>query len=165
MQHDPYVSLSFSKENGIYRIQSAFEIMGLNEHTKFCGLTKNRYSRYKPVLTVPERYTAKMGVCITKRLWFYGAGGCLTPFSQKQVSEIPQSTQSKQTSPLKHPRHYIVHENTPILIVLINTLTSNTTEQISPKSPNLLKHLDRLPKHSKIYAEQQSLFSLCTYMC
>ena len=32
-------------ENGIYRIQSAFEIMGLNEHTKFCGFTKNRYSR------------------------------------------------------------------------------------------------------------------------
>ena len=117
--------------------------------------------------TVPERFTAKKGDCIIKvikGLWFYRACGCLTQFSQKQVSEIPQSTQSKQTSPLKHPRPYIVHENTPILIVLINTLTSNTTEQISPKSPNLLKHLDRLPKHSKIYAEQQSFFP-CVRTC
>ena len=37
--------LSFSKENGIFRIQSAFEIMGLNEHTNFSGFTKNQYSR------------------------------------------------------------------------------------------------------------------------
>ena len=46
-------SLSFSKENGIYRIQSAFEIMGLNEHTKFCGFTKNLNSRYQT--GIPQR--------------------------------------------------------------------------------------------------------------
>ena len=149
--------LSFSKENGIYRIQSAFEIMWLNEHTKFVNLPKtgthgkNLYLRYQNgipqirVIVSPSDYGFIEQV--------------------RQVNEIPQSTRSKQTSSLQHPRRYIVHGNTPIFIVLINTLTSNTTEQISPKSPNLLKNLDRLPKHSKIYAEQQSLFSLCTYMC
>ena len=137
-----------------YRIQSAFEIMGLNEHINFfCGFTKNRYSRYQT----------------TKRLWFYRAGGCLTTYPQNRLVKYPKVPglfeHTRQSSPLKHHRPYIVHGNTPILLVYINTLTSNTTEQISPKSPNLLKHIDRLPKHSTIYAERQSLFSLCMYMC
>ena len=119
---------------------------------------KNTYLRY-------QNGTPQRRVIVSSRDYgFIEQVGFLTPFSPKQVSEIPKSTHSKQTSPLKHPRPYIVHGNTPILIVLINTLTSNTTEQISPKSPNLLKHLDRLPKQSKIYAEQQSFFPVYVHV-
>ena len=49
----PETMIVIFQGNGIYRIQSAFEIMWLNEHTKFVDLSKtgthgkNLYSRYQ----------------------------------------------------------------------------------------------------------------------
>ena len=41
----------------------------------------------------------------------------------------------QQTSPMKHPRSYIVHGDTHILLVHRNILTSNTTEKQTKNHP------------------------------
>ena len=57
-------SLSFSKENDIVWIQTAFEIMGLNEHTKVMELLKTGIYGTR---TKYQNVKANKGNCITKQ--------------------------------------------------------------------------------------------------